>query len=43
MLTTWALTIPATMALSAMRVWLFTEMGKMSWLVGWFLNWLTSS
>jgi len=43
MLTTWALTIPATMAMSALIFWLFTEMGKMGWLVGWFLNWLASS
>jgi PiT family inorganic phosphate transporter len=43
MLTTWALTIPATMALSGLLFWVFTEMGKMGWLLGWFLNWLTSS
>jgi PiT family inorganic phosphate transporter len=43
MLTTWALTIPATMVMATAIVFLFTQLTKLGWLVSWFISWLSSS
>lgn len=41
MLTTWALTIPATMGMAVVLYWAGVEIVRLQWLVAWLLHWLT--
>ena len=42
MLITWGVTIPATTAIAVAIVFLASQTGKASWLIGQFINWLAS-
>jgi PiT family inorganic phosphate transporter len=43
MLTTWALTIPATMAISALLYWGMGELFKLQWMLAHIIEWLAQS
>ena len=42
MLTTWALTIPATMGIAALVFWFSAGISQADWLIKQLINWLVS-